>query len=109
MTIDNNKQLMKKAFIEAMWEKYSEELAKCNENEVCSAEHKKRILKIISNSAVTTHRKCFTRRTVVALLIAAALLLAGCTAYVYREQIGNFFIEILGGNIVGEFGSDDNS
>lgn len=109
MTINNNKQFMKRAFIEAMCEKYNDELSICNESALCSADHKKRILRIVNGSSITTPRKRFTKKSVVALLIAAALLLAGCTAYVYREQIGNFFIEILDGNIVGEFGSDDKS
>ena len=34
------------------------------------------------------------KRTFVAILIAAALLLAGCTAYVYRNAIKDFFEEV---------------
>lgn len=44
-----------------------------------------------------------------ALLIAAAVLLAlvGCTAVVYREQIGEFFTEIFEDHIKGSFAEED--
>lgn len=110
MTRDDSRELLKKAFIEAMYEKYSEELSVCNENAECSKEHKKRIRQIISGSSIVTSRKRFTKKTVVVLLIAAALLLAGCTVYVSREQIENFFVEIYDEYIVGKFdnGKEEN-
>lgn len=110
MTRDNSRELLKKAFIDAMCEKYEKELSVCNETADCSAAHKKRIKHIICGSTAVVPRKRLSKRTVIALLIAAALLLAGCTVYAYRDTIGNFFVEIFGEYMVGQFdnGKDEN-
>ena len=110
MTRDNSRELLKKAFIDAMCEKYEKELSVCNETADCSAAHKKRIKQIICGSTSVVPRKRLSKKTIVALIIAAALLLAGCTVYAYREKIGNFFFEIFGEYMVGQFdnGKEEN-
>ena len=110
MTRDNSRELLKKAFIDAMCEKYEKELSVCSETADCSAAHKKRIKQIICGSTAVVPRKRLSKRTVIALLIAAALLLAGCTVYAYRDTIGNFFVEIFGEYMVGQFdnGKEEN-
>lgn len=89
------KQLFKRAILEALSQKYEQELAGCQEDAKCSKEHFLRISKItgIPLARVMGKRRSI-RRTFVAILIAAALLLAGCTAYVYRNAIKDFFEEV---------------
>lgn len=89
------KQLFKRAILEALSQKYEQELAGCQEDAKCSKEHYLRISKItgIPLARVMGKRRSI-RRTFVAILIAAALLLAGCTAYVYRNAIKDLFEEV---------------
>lgn len=89
MTAD--KELFKKAIIEALSEKYDQTLAICQENARCSKQHYIRMSEItgIALSGLISKRKSI-KKALVALLIAAALLLAGCTAYVYRNDIRGF-------------------
>ena len=88
------KQLFKSAILEALSQKYEQELAECREDAKCSKEHYLRISEItgIPLARVMGKRRSL-RRTFVAVLIAAALLLAGCTAYVYRNTIKDFIEE----------------
>lgn len=89
------KQLFKNAILEALSQKYEQELAECREDAKCSKGHYLRVSEItgIPLARVMGKRRSL-RRTFVAVLIAAALLLAGCTAYVYRNTIKEFFEEI---------------
>ena len=89
------KQLFKSAILEALSQKYEQELAECREDAKCSKEHYLRISEItgLPLARVMGKRRSL-RRTFVAVLIAAALLLAGCTAYVYRNAIKDFFEEV---------------
>ena len=93
MTVE--KQLFKSAILEALSQKYEQELAECREDAKCSKSHYLRISEItgIPLARVMGKRRSL-RRTFVAVLIAAALLLAGCTAYVYRNAIKDFFEEV---------------
>lgn len=89
------KQLFKNAILEALSQKYEQELAECREDAKCSKGHYLRVSEItgIPLARVMGKRRSL-RRTFVAILIAAALLLAGCTAYVYRNAIKDFFEEV---------------
>lgn len=89
------KQLFKSAILEALSQKYEQELAECREDAKCSKEHYLRISEITGIPlARVMGKQRSLRRTFVAVLIAAALLLAGCTAYVYRNAIKDFFEEV---------------
>ena len=89
------KQLFKSAILEALSQKYEQELAECREDAKCSKEHYLRISEITGLPlARVMGKQRSLRRTFVAVLIAAALLLAGCTAYVYRNTIKEFFEEV---------------
>ena len=89
------KQLFKRAILEALSQKYEQELAGCREDAKCSREHYLRVSEITGSPLVQVMGKRRSlRRTFVAVLIAAALLLAGCTAYVYRNAIKDFFEEV---------------
>lgn len=88
------KQLFKRAILEALSQKYEQELAGCQEDAKCSKEHYLRISKITGiHLARVMGKRRSIGRTFVAILIAAALLLAGCTAYVYRNEIKDFIEE----------------
>lgn len=92
MTTD--KALFKKAVLEVLSQNYEQELANCQETAKCSKKHYVRISEIIGIpvSRLISKRRSI-KKTLVALLIASALLLAGCTAYIYRNEIKGFIEE----------------
>ena len=83
--------LFKKALWEASCNVYERELAACTEDAKCSRRHYAKMRKILGVAVLpATNRPMMIRRRVVAALIAAVLLLTGCTAYAYREEIREF-------------------
>lgn len=83
--------LFKKALWEASCNVYERELAACTEDAKCSRRHYAKMRKILGVAVLpATNRAMMIRRRVVAALIAAVLLLTGCTAYAYREEIREF-------------------
>lgn len=90
MAAYSSRELLKRAFIDAMYEKYTEELASCTESAECSKRHKKRMKLIIDGKIVAVSHRRIDRRTVIMLIIAAILLLSGCTVYKYYDSIGVF-------------------
>lgn len=86
-----DKELFGEALLEAMARKYDREMAACTESAVCTDAHYQAMSRIIGvNVTGRTGRRCISRRAVVAIILAAALLLSGCTIYVYRNKIWNF-------------------
>ena len=70
---------------------YDRELAAYTEDAKCSRRHYAKMRKILGVAVLpATNRKMMIRRRVVAALIAAVLLLTGCTAYAYRAEIREF-------------------
>ena len=87
----NEMLLFKKALWEASCNVYDRELAECTESAKCSRRHYAKMRKILGVAVLpATNRKMMIRRRVVAALIAAVLLLTGCTAYAYRAEIREF-------------------
>ena len=77
------------AIAEGMSIRYEREMASNAESAMCSEEHKAAILEIVAIGHTIEQR--MGRRRLLAILVAAALLLlAGCTAFVYRNKIGSF-------------------
>ena len=108
MTSENkNMMTLKKAFIDALNEKYREELSARNNVITCSAEHKRRIRRIINGSPIVSSRNRKGKKILIALLIAAILLLTGCGIYITRKQVGDFFMVFRNGNIEGYFQAHD--
>ena len=92
----NEMLLFKKALWEASCNVYDRELAECTESAKCSRRHYAKMRKILGVAVLpATNRKMMIRRRVVAALIAAVLLLTGCTAYAYRAEIREFFETIF--------------
>ena len=83
--------LFKKALWEASANVYERELAECPENVKCSRRHYAKMRKILGVAILpATSRKIKIKRRIVAALVAAVLLLTGCTTYAYREEIREF-------------------
>lgn len=88
--------LFKKALIQAFSQKFEDELTQCQETALCSDEHKEAMEKILSQSKSKPEGKASSKkRIIIGLLLAAALLLIGCTAYILRDEIGDFMEEIF--------------
>jgi hypothetical protein len=91
---NNDRELFKKALSEAMAQKYDEELAGCEENAICSQKHYDKMQKIIGRN-ICHPKKRLTKKSLIAIIVAVALLLTGCTAtYIYRDEIRDFVEEI---------------
>lgn len=85
----NDAKLFGEAIAEGVLNKFERELAGNTESAGCSEAHEAAMLEIIATSKAIEQR--MGRKRFVAILVAAALLLlVGCTAYVYRNQIGSF-------------------
>ena len=77
------------AIVEGLSIRYEREMAGNAESAMCSDEHKAAMLEIVAVGHTIEQR--MGRRRLLAILVAAALLLlAGCTAFVYRNKIGSF-------------------
>ena len=104
----DERDMFKKALAEAMFQKYDCELAKAN-NEIdisCSKRHYLRLSAILGFNVGNAKR--FSKRLLAAIL-AAALLLTGCTVYAYRTEIKEFFVEIYEKHIRVTYDTDKNN
>ena len=104
----DERDMFKKALSEAMSQKYDCELAKAN-NEIdisCSKRHYLRLSAILGFNVGNAKR--FSKRLLAAIL-AAALLLTGCTVYAYRTEIKEFFVEIYEKHIRVTYDTDKNN
>lgn len=91
-----NMELFKQALIEATCNVYDRELALCEQDIKCSRRHYAKMRKILGVTILpATSRKMQIKRRVLAALIAAVMLLTGCTAYAYREEIKKFIETVL--------------
>lgn len=80
--------LLQKALWEASANVYERELAECEQDAKCSRQHYAKMKKILGVAILpATSRKMQIKRRIIAALIAAVLLLTGCTTYAYREEI----------------------
>ncbi len=90
-----DRKLLGKVILEALTAKYEEELAQCKGDASCSDMHLKKMSEILGYDVCKeSAKKKSLRKMWAVILIAAALLLVGCTAYVYREEIKGFILEI---------------
>ena len=108
--MESGKEIFSRAMIDAYAEKYREGIAlSASESGEFSRAHARRMSSIIGNKVkYVPDKHTRIKRAVAVALIAAALLLAGCAAVVYKEQIGNFFVEIHDTYIKGDFNKDEN-
>ena len=90
---DENLRLFRAALTEGLCNRIDMRIAECTESITTSAAHKRAMRKIINGTA---EKGGFTlrKKTVIAILVAVALLLTGC-AVIYRKQIAHFVEEIF--------------
>ena len=101
------RDVLKRALIEAMSAKYESELSCAVDvgGEACSELHYQKMSDIIG---IRVKRcKKFAKRVLAGVLIAA-LLLTGCTAYIFRNEIKDFFIEFYEKHIMLTYDNDNN-
>lgn len=87
----SEKKLFAQAVAEGLVEKYEAQIAAIDGPVACSKRHYKRMQLILDGQDPTNHRN--VKRTIGAILLAAALLLTGCTVYAYRNEIRDFFVK----------------
>lgn len=98
------RDMFKKALLEAMSEKYDNELSSADSIDIrCSKKHYSKLSGILGFNVRKEKRP--SKRLIVTIL-AAALLLCSCTAYVYRDEIKGFFIEVYEKYIHGTYDAD---
>ena len=108
MMNDTNRELFKKALSDALSQKYGAEISECGEDTACSQKHYVKMQKIVGGDIYKTKRR-FSKKALIAIIIAAALLLTGCAAaYVYRNEIGDFIEEIYDTHIKLTYGGEQN-
>ena len=89
---NSDKNLFVQALSEGIVKKYDEEIMMSDENTECTRQHYKKLSTITGYKV--PHGRRIAKKTWVAIILAAALLLTGCTVYVYRDEIRDFFVEM---------------
>ncbi len=83
-----DRELFIKALEEAICNRFDKTIAESPMTDECSEQHKARMAAIIAEANAKTKR--LRRAKLIAALIAAALLLTGCTLFALRNQIKGF-------------------
>lgn len=89
----NQGDMFKEALLEAMAQRYEDELSAIDDENkiICSKKHYLKLSNILGFNVGNT--KKISKRILAGILIAA-LLLTGCAAYIYRNEIKELFVEI---------------
>ena len=86
----SNQILFRRAVWEGICQRYDEELAMSEESAACSETHRLKMFRILRLHGEKANGMVLRKRALIAILIAAALLLAGCTVYAFREVLFSF-------------------
>ena len=85
----------RKRFVQALAEgiadKYDAEIKSFNENANCSNSHYRKLSDILGYKLIPRGKSI--KRTLIAIILAAAMLLTGCTVYYCRHEIRDFFVD----------------
>ena len=84
-----NQELFKQALVEGVNRRLDREISACDENIAYSRRHIKNMARIVQGKEL----KKPLNRKMIAILVAAAILLAGC-AIIYRNEIREFFTDL---------------
>ena len=103
MSYSSDYNLIGQAFAEATAKEYDEELLHCKKSVSFSPSHARRIREITGYRIISPA----TVKKFLVILIAAVIFLVGCTAIIYHEEIGNFFITHFKANSVVEVKDDE--
>ncbi len=82
-----DRELFAQALCDAWAREYDKELACSTETAECSMSHYKKMSKILGFNVLPRGRRGLLGKRLLIAAIAAALLLAGCTAVIFREEI----------------------
>lgn len=105
---ESEKLLFKRALWDATCSAYLKELDSCEEDACFSAAHAEKMNVILGAKPARTQAIGRPKkRTVIATIIAAALLFVGCAVYVYREVIGDFIVTVFKDHINISFDNSD--
>ena len=97
---ESEKLLLKRALWDATCSAYLKELDSCEEDACFSAAHAEKMNVILGAKPARTQAIGRPKkRTVIAAILAAALLLTGCAVYVYREKIADFIVTIFNDHV----------
>ncbi len=109
--METGKEIFSRAIVDGFEEKYREGIAlSAFESDAFSRAHARRMSSILgSRVKYVPDKRTRIKRAVAVALIAAAILLAGCTAIIYKEQIGDFFVEIHETFIKGSFANEEST
>lgn len=103
----SNRILFQQAIFEGISQRYEEELAENTESADCSKKHiarMRRFFKLLRRGTTTAKR---LKRVLAAALIAAAVLLAGCTVYIFRGSVWESVVKIYKDHIEISLNQDD--
>lgn len=92
MKIKNEKALFQNALTDAYSQIYDRELLDSDENAQATEDHKLKIRQII-NDSLRHEKQILVKKAIIGILVAALLLLIGCTAYIHRNTIGKYIEE----------------
>ena len=102
-----NKELFAQAINEGVCRRIELELSGIDEKVVPSAAHYRRLSDILGfNVRKVADKRTVLKRYLIAAIAAALLLLVGCTAVVYKEQIGEFFTTVYETHIKGSYSEE---
>ena len=106
--METGKEIFSRAIVDGFEEKYREGIAlSAFESDAFSHTHARRMSSILgSRVKYVPDKRTRIKRAALAALIAAALLLAGCAAVVYKEQIGEFFTTVFETHIKGSYSEE---
>lgn len=109
--METGKEIFSRAIVDGFEEKYREGIAlSAFESAAFSHTHARRMSSILGNRVkYVPDKRTKIKRAALAALIAAAILLAGCTTVVYKEQIGEFFTTVYETYIKGSFVNEENA
>lgn len=99
----SKRQLFIQALSDGIIEKYEEEISFQNQNIRCSRNHYKKLNQIAEFNI--SKKDYSSKKVILALLLSAALLLASCTAYIYKDEIEGIFEKIYKSSIELTYGN----
>lgn len=91
------REIFGEALLSVSLKRYDSILKASKEDALCPPEHYEKMSRILSFDVRPPAKAKLSakKKAVIALLIAALVVLAGCAAYVQRDTIGGFFVEIF--------------
>ncbi len=90
-----DRELFAQALKDALAKRYNDELAFCHESSRCSDEHYKKMSEILGFTVSPPPKELSFRKKMIIAMLAAALLLAGCTAVIFGNEIKTMLEQVF--------------